>query len=149
MAQSRKKLAACVTAALIAAVGTTAWSQTNVDQQYKDYHDSRLQAELAATNEACGSQIAAGFDWPTYRERVMGPTNAYAYCASTFTALRHLCAEPSGQETVRQHVSRIVCAFGESGTRDVSLKDGTLAFTIDWVSPGNVEFIEAYLRGVL
>lgn len=149
MAQSRNRLAACVTAALTAAFDVTAWSQTNVDRQYRDYHDGRLQAELAATNAACGSKITAGFDWPSYRERVMGPTNAYAYCASTFAALSNLCAEPALREAVRQHISRIVCAFGESGARDVSLKDGTIDFTIDWVSPGNVEFIEAYLRGAL
>ncbi len=137
-------------AGVLTLAATSASTQTNVDPQYKDYHDSRLRSlELAPTNEACGSQITASFDWPSYHERAMGPTNAYAYCGAALAALREMCGQPGGREAVRRHVSNVVCGFGEPGARDVSLKNGTLTFIIDWTSPGNVEFIEAYLRGAL
>jgi hypothetical protein len=108
-----------------------------------------LQKELDYTNEKCGTKITASFDWSKSKLEDMDKYSAYGYCESALDALESICEDSDGKEAVQKDVKKVVCKFGAKDKRAISLKGGTLEWTMDWEASNNADYIKEYLMKTL
>jgi hypothetical protein len=128
---------------LLLAFGGPAWAQSLQDRQVHQKFETALASEVADTNKACGSEIKAGFDWPSFKSEDLGKYGVAGYCANALSAVRQVCGVSGGKEAVQKAVKELVCASGAK--RDIALKDGKLTFTIEWTASNDEDAVKAFL----
>jgi len=122
-------------AVIMVVAGASAHTQSPQVREAQAREETALAAGVTRTNELCGSQIAAAFDWralvPAGRLMETKPGTLAQKCDEALEGVRKLCrAHPSESQAVATEITRMVCSFG-SKTPAVSLKDHTLAYMID------------------
>ena len=73
--------------------------------------------------------------------------SASGYCDAALEGIRRVCEDALGKDAVKQKIKSMTCGFG--GERAISLKDGSLAYTINFNSTNNADFVYAYLQNNL
>lgn len=101
--------------------------------------------QLAAANKACGTEIAARFDWSTFDMKQAENFSVEAYCGEPLTALKGICGTEQGRQAVAAKVKGFVCKQGSE--RKLSLNsDGTLEYSIDYSSVNDFEYVSTWLK---
>jgi hypothetical protein len=104
-----------------------------------------LAAAAAPVKAACGKDITASFDKPSFKDQMETKNSFYGFCGEAFTGLSNICATPDGKAAVAAKISKIECTFGGKDKRALSLKDGTLQMSIDWDAANYQDFLKAWL----
>ena len=128
---------------LLLATGSSAQAQSLQDRQVHQKFETALATEVVDTNKACGTEIKASFDWPSFKSEDLGKYGVAGYCANALSAMRQVCGVSGGKEAVQKSVKELVCAGGAK--RDIALKDGKLTFVIEWNSSNDEDAIKAFL----
>ena len=91
--------------------------------------------------------ITPRFDWAGVDAAKLSTYSASAHCEAGLEALESLCgADPLARKAVQERVRTLTCGFGQ---RAATLKEGDLAFRIDFDAPNNTDYLKAYLLGAL
>jgi hypothetical protein len=106
-----------------------------------------LAKNVERTNKKCGSGFAVKFDWTGIPANALNEFSAAGYCDAALEGIRRVCAEALGKDAVKQKIKSMTCGFG--GERTISLKDGSLAYTINFNSANDADFVYAYLQNSL
>lgn len=143
---NRNTIVALAAAVLLAVVGT-AGAQSLKMRQFQTDQETHLAAALASANQRCQSQMAAKIDWTTFTQDEAGSASPSGYCDDALTALASLCGDQLAKEAIQKAVKNLMCTKG--APRAVSLKDGTLTYTIEYGSANNEDFVKEFLRNHL
>ena len=132
----------------LSVLSSIAFAQSLKDKEYFADQEKSLAGEVTSTNERCGNNFTAKFDWskaPVPEERKIN--SAYGYCSEALVAMRRVCDSQAGKEAVKQKVKSLTCSFGPK--RTVVLKDGTIDYEVNFNSSNNVDYVFEYLQGNL
>jgi hypothetical protein len=139
-----------VGAALVALsiVSSIAFAQSLKDKEYFADQEKYLAGEVTSTNERCGNNLTAKFDWlkpPAPEERKL--YSAYGYCSAVLEAMRRVCDSQAGKEAVKQKIKSLTCSFGPQ--RTVVLRDGTIDYEVNFNSSNDADYVFEYLQNNL
>jgi len=131
--------------ALLAATGTQA--QSLKEKQIQARQEAELAKDVEYTNKTCGSEITVRFDWSAVPPGALDKFSAEGYCDAALEGIRRVCTDAPGKDAVKQRLKNITCGFGHE--RAISLKEGLLAYTINFDSVNDADFVYAYLTNNL
>jgi hypothetical protein len=117
------------------------------DKQIQSEQDAALAKNVERTNKICGSDFTVKFDWTALPAGALKEFSASGYCDAALEGIRRVCEDALGKDAVKQKIKGMTCSFG--GERSISLKDGSLAYTINFNSTNDAEFVYAYLQSNL
>jgi len=106
--------------------------------------EAALAKIVERTNKKCGSGISAKFDWTGIPAGALNEFSAAGYCEAALDGIQRVCEETLGKDAVKQKIKSMTCGFG--GERAISLKDGSLAYTINFNSANDADYVYAYLQ---
>jgi hypothetical protein len=92
-----------------------------------------LKESVSDVNEKCGTKIEISIDAASFEGKVEGSYSVPGYCEAPFTALRDICDTKEGIEAAKK-LRKFECRYGGKDKRSLSVKDGTLTWTVDWES---------------
>jgi hypothetical protein len=87
------------------------------------------------------------FDWTSVPAGALKEFSASGYCDAALEGIRRVCDDALGKDAIKQKIKSMTCGFG--GERSISLKDGSLAYTINFSSTNDADFVYAYLTNTL
>jgi hypothetical protein len=125
----------------VAAVAATKEKQIQPEQE------AELAKNVERTNKECGSGFTVKFDWTGVPASALKEFSAAGYCDAALEGIRRVCEDAPGKDAVKQKIQRMTCGFGRE--RSISLKDGSLAYTINFNSTNDADFAYAYLQNNL
>jgi len=117
------------------------------EKQIQPEQEAALAKNAEHTNKKCGSGFIVKFDWTGLPAGALKEFSAAGYCDAALEGIRRVCEEALGKDTVKQKIKSMTCGFG--GERSISLKDGSLAYTINFNSANDADFVYAYLQNNL
>lgn len=99
-----------------------------------------LTADMAQTNQKCGSTITANIDWSTFAnvDLTHETHSVSGYCGAALTGMRNLCDSDSGKIRVQTRLKKFECDW----SRGFGLNEDKFNFGIYWEqvnAAGNVE----------
>jgi hypothetical protein len=109
--------------------------------------EAALTKNVERTNKKCGSGFTAKFDWTGLPSGALKEFSVAGYCGAALDGIERVCEDALGKDAVKQKIKSMTCGFG--GERSISLKDGSLAYTINFNSSNDADFVYAYLQGNL
>jgi len=109
--------------------------------------EAALARNVEQTNKKCGSGFTVKFDWTGIPTGALNEFSAAGYCDAALEGIRRVCEEALGKDAVKQKIKSMTCGFG--GERAISLKDGSLDYTINFNSTNDADFVYAYLQNSL
>jgi hypothetical protein len=124
-----------------------AYGQSLAEKKYRKDQEAHFQEEnIKPMQDQCG-RIEVSIDWSKFKleEIEAKGVSTYCYCSSAPDELRRLCADADSKAEVVKKVKKVVCKYGGPGKRSISLKKGTLEWTIDWDAANNDDYIHQYL----
>jgi hypothetical protein len=131
-------------AAMLAIAGTTsARAETLKEKQIQARQETELAKDVEHSNKTCGSSFSVKFDWTNLPAGALEKFSAEGYCDAALEAVRRVCADAPGKDAVKQSIKTMTCGFGRE--RAISLKDGSLHYTINFDSVNDADFVYAYL----
>jgi len=136
---------ALATAAALAIAGTAA-GQSLKARQFQSEQETHLAASLAVANQRCQARILATIDWTAFAQDEPGTATPSGYCEDALAALGSLCGDQLAKEAIQQAVKSLMCT---KGLRNLTLKDGTLTYTIEYGATDNEDFVKEFLRNHL
>ena len=117
------------------------------EKQIQPEQEAAIATNVERTNKICGSGFTVKFDWTAVPAGALKEFSAAGYCDAALEGIRRVCEEALGKDTVKQKIKSMTCGFG--GERSISLKDGSLAYTINFNSTNDADFVYAYLQSNL
>jgi len=120
---------------------------TTRDEQIRPEQEAALAKDAERTNRQCGSDFPVKFDWTGISAGALKGFSAAGYCDAALEGIRRICEDALGKDPVKQKIKSMTCGFG--GERSISLKDGSLAYTINFNSTNDADFVYAYLQNNL
>jgi hypothetical protein len=117
------------------------------EKQIQPEQETALAKHVEQTNKICGSGFTGKFDWTGVPAGALKEFSASGYCDAALEGIRRVCEDALGKSAVKQKINRVTCGFG--GERSISLKDGSLAYTINFNSANDADFVYAYLQNNL
>jgi hypothetical protein len=109
--------------------------------------EAALAKNAEHTNTKCGSGFTVKFDWTKISPGALNEFSAAGYCDAALEGIRRVCEEALGKDAVKQKIKSMTCGFG--GERAISLRDGSLDYTISFNSSNDADFVYAYLQNSL
>ena len=135
-------------ATAVALIAAAAQAQSTKTPEQRRAHDlARLTGPVNQTNRECGASITASFDWTGVNEDDLITQSANGWCESAFEGIRHVCGDAPGKDAVKEKIKSVTCSFGPE--RGISLKDGTVNFTISFKSANDADFVFESLENAL
>ena len=116
-------------------------------RQIQPEQEAALTSNVERTNKKCGSGLTAKFDWTGLPSGALKEFSAAGYCGAALDGIERVCEDALGKDAVKQKIKSMTCRFG--GERSISLKDGSLGYTIDFNSSNDADFVYAYLQSNL
>ena len=120
---------------------------TTREKQIQPEQEAALAKNVEQTIEKCGSGLTVKFDWTGVPAGALKEFSASGYCDAALEGIRRVCEDALGKDAVKQKIKSMTCGFG--GERAISLKDGSLAYTINFNATNNADFVYAYLQNNL
>ena len=120
---------------------------TTREKQIQPEQEAALAKNVEQTIEKCGSGLTVKFDWTGVPAGALKEFSASGYCDAALEGIRRVCEDALGKDAVKQKIKSMTCGFG--GERTISLKDGSLAYTINFNATNNADFVYAYLQNNL
>jgi hypothetical protein len=117
------------------------------EEQIQPEQEAALAKNVERTNEKCGSDFTVKFDWTGLPAGALKEFSAAGYCDAALEGIRRVCEDALGKDPVKRKIKSMICGFG--GERSISLKDGSLAYTINFNSTNDADFVYAYLQNNL
>ena len=117
------------------------------EKQIQPQQEATLAKNAEQTNKKCESGFTVKFDWTGLPAGALKEFSAAGYCDAALEGIRRVCEEALGKDTVKQKIKSMTCGFG--GERSITLKDGSLAYTINFNSTNDADFVYAYLQNNL
>jgi hypothetical protein len=117
------------------------------EKQIQPEQEAVLAKNVERTTEKCGSGLTVKFDWTGVPAGALKEFSASGYCDAALEGIRRVCDDAPGRDAVKQKIKSMTCGFG--GERSISLKDGSLAYTINFNSANDADFVYAYLQNNL
>jgi hypothetical protein len=117
------------------------------EKQIQPEQEAALAKNVERTTEKCGSGLTVKFDWTGIPAGALKEFSASGYCDAALEGIRRVCDDSPGRDAVKQKIKSMTCGFG--GERSISLKDGSLAYTINFNSANDADFVYAYLQNNL
>jgi hypothetical protein len=117
------------------------------EKQIQPEQEAELAKNVERTNKECGSGFTVKFDWTGIPAGALKEFSAAGYCDAALEGIRRVCDDALGKDAVKQKIKSMTCGFG--GERSISLKDGSLAYTINFNSTNDADFAYAYLQNNL
>ena len=106
-----------------------------------------LAEDVQNTNQKCGINIAAKFNWPTQLKEQDRKYSASSFCMDLLWAVREVCqSSPAAKDTVTQ-IKSLTCGF--AAQRSLALKDGVIDYKIEWEAANNAYYALDYLKNNL
>jgi hypothetical protein len=124
--------------AITVLAATAAYAQSLKLQQRMASAAAKLNEDASYTNKTCGMALTATFDWAGAPEDDLFKYSPGGYCNAALQGIERLCREPIGRDAVKQ-IKSVTCGFGAS--REITLKDGTLDYKINFSSSNDVDFV--------
>jgi hypothetical protein len=124
-----------------AAAAATKEKQTQLEQE------AALAKHGEQTNKICGSGFTVKFDWTGVPAGALKEFSAAGYCDAALEGIRRVCEDAVGKNAVKQKINSVTCGF--VGERSLSLNGGALAYTINFNSVNDADFVYAYLQSNL
>jgi hypothetical protein len=124
-----------------------ATAATTREKQIQPEQEAALAKNVEQTIEKCGSGLTVKFDWTGVPAGALKEFSASGYCDAALEGIRRVCDDALGKDAVKQKIKSMTCGFG--GERAISLKDGSLAYTINFSATNNADFVYAYLQNNL
>ena len=106
--------------------------------------ENGLKTAIDATNQVCGSNIIAQFNWQGAQEGKLSEYSASSFCDNAMGGIRFMCETDAGKAAVKQKLKTMICGFGAK--RSVTLKDGVLNYEINFDAAGDGEYVFEYLK---
>jgi hypothetical protein len=117
------------------------------EKQIQPEQEAALTKSVERTTEKCGSGFTVKFDWTGAPAGALKQFSASGYCDAALEGIRRVCEDALGKDAVKQKITSMTCGFGRQ--RAISLKDGSLAYTINFNSANDADFVYAYLQNNL
>jgi hypothetical protein len=117
------------------------------EKQIQPEQESALAKEVERTTKKCGSGFTVKFDWTGVAASALKEFSASGYCDAALEGIRRVCDDALGKDAIKQKIKSMTCGFGSE--RSISLKDGSLAYTINFKSTNDADFVYAYLQNNL
>src|SRR6185295_12474620 len=117
------------------------------EKQIQPEQEAELARNVEHTTKKCGSGFTVKFDWTGVRADALKEFSASGYCDAALEGIRRVCDDALGKDAVKQKIKSMTCGFG--GERSILLKDGSLAYTINFNSTNDADFVYAYLQNNL
>jgi len=117
------------------------------EKQIQPEQEAALATNVEHTNKKCGSALSVKFDWSGLPAGALKEFSAAGYCDAALEGIRRVCDDALGKDAVKQKIKSMTCSFG--GERSILLKDGSLAYTINFNSSNDADFVYAYLQSNL
>jgi hypothetical protein len=117
------------------------------EKQVQPEQEAALAKNVERTNKKCGSGFTAKFDWSGLPSGALKEFSVAGYCGAALDGIERVCEDALGKDAVKQKIKSITCRFG--GERSISLKDGSLGYTINFNSSNDADFVNAYLQSNL
>ena len=117
------------------------------EKQIQPEQEAALTKSVERTTEKCGSGFAVKFDWTGVPAGALKQFSASGYCDAALEGIRRVCEDALGKDAVKQKIKSMTCGFGRE--RAILLKDGSLAYTINFNSANDADFVYAYLQNNL
>jgi hypothetical protein len=134
-------------AQLVAAAASGAQAQPLKEKQIQARQEAELAKDVEYTNKTCGSEFTVRFDWSAVPAGALETFSAEGYRDAALEGIRRVCTDAPGKEAVKQSIKHMTCSFG--GERTISLKEGSLDYTINFDSVNDADFVYAYLMNNL
>jgi hypothetical protein len=130
--------------ALLAAAGATGTEAQSLKQrQIQARQEAELAKDVQHTNKTCDSGFTVRFDWSAVPAGALEKFSAEGYCDAALEGIRRVCTDGLGKDAVKQRIKNMTCGFGSE--RAISLKEGSLDYTINFESVNDADFVYAYL----
>jgi hypothetical protein len=117
------------------------------EKQIQPEQEAALARNVEHTTKKCESGFTVKFDWTGIPVSALKEFSAAGYCEAALEGIRRVCEDALGKDAVKQKIKSMTCGFG--GERSISLKDGSLAYTINFNSANDADFVYAYLQNNL
>jgi hypothetical protein len=117
------------------------------EKQIQPEQEAVLAKDVADANKKCGSGFTVKLDWTGVPADAFKEFSAAGYCDAALEGIRRVCEDALGKDAVKLKIKSMTCGFG--GERSISLKDGSLAYTINFNSTNDADFVYAYLQNNL
>jgi hypothetical protein len=129
---------------LLAAAGAAGTqAQSPKGKQIQARQEAELVKDVEYTNKTCGSEFTVRFDWSAVPAGALERFSAEGYCDAALEGIRRGCTDALGKDAVKQRIKSMTCGFGRE--RAISLKEGSLDYTINFDSVNDADFVYAYL----
>jgi len=138
-----QEICALLVVASIALAGA-AGAQSLKARQFQAQQDEYLARSVADASKRCDAPIAAKIEWSTITQDELGSASPSGFCGEALDAIGSLCGETLAKAAVQKSVKTLICTKG--GPRAISLKDGTLTYTMDYDAANNGDFIKDFLK---
>src|SRR5262245_22112220 len=125
----------------------TATAAATREKQLQPEQEVALAKNVAQTSKKCGSAFTVKFDWTAVPPGALKEFSASGYCDAALEGIRRVCDDALGKDAVKQKIRSMTCGFGTE--RSIALKDGSLAYTINFNSTNDADFVYAYLTNNL
>jgi hypothetical protein len=125
--------------------GSLASAQSLEEKKYRREQQESLKKEnIDPMNEKCGTTIEVTIDWAKFnkKEQEDGNFSTYSYCSSAPGQVASLCDDADGKPEVQKKIKKIVCTFGK---RAITLKGGTLTYTVEWAASNADDYVKTFL----
>ncbi len=129
--------------ALMLALATSVAAQSLELKKARSAQDKLLVDRAALTNQRCGTDLMAGFDWPTFDEADVLRKRASSWCQAALEAVEDICRTPPGKEALKS-LKSITCVGASAPS--VALKDGALRFSFSLTPNQNKQLVRTYLE---
>jgi hypothetical protein len=117
------------------------------EKQLQPEQEAALAKNVEQTTKKCDSAFTVKFDWSGVPLSSLKEFSASGYCDAALQGIRRVCDDAPGRDAVKQKIKSMTCGFGTE--RAISLKDGSLAYTINFKSSNDADFVYAYLTNNL
>ena len=119
------------------------------EKQWRADQKNYMDEEVKSTNETCGTKLTEEVNFGTFKVEDRSNHSVYGYCGAPLEALRTLCGDVTGKEAVQKKMKKIVCSFGGTGKRSLSVKDGVATYVVDWDSSNDADYAKGILENAL
>ena len=130
-------------ALLVAISASSTHGQSLKEKQIRARQEAELAKDIEFTNKTCASEFSVKFDWSAVPADALEKFSAEGYCDAALEGIRRVCTDAPGKDAVKQNIKTMTCGFGRE--RAISLKEGSLDYTINFASVNDADFVYAYL----
>jgi hypothetical protein len=116
---------------------------TAADQELRKQADAALAQRAADVADTCDAEFSARIDWTKISAQDIHLAMPENTCGAVLDAMQEYCETSDGRERVSKSIKGIICTAGQGPV--LSLRSGTLLYTLDWQSQNPAAFVYAWL----